>query len=125
MNETATYVSLEDVVQFTIGRTLADEAVDGQHVVVDIVIARIAHEYDLHVLDIVVQAVDVMTCDDDFTHTWSVDMQWSVQCDECSRDVEIGETTKFSQPLCRTHLDEAYEQDLADQHNDDVALGLA
>ena len=122
MNEIATYVSVEDVVQHTIGRTLADEAVDGQRVVVDIDITRIAHDYDLHVSDIVVQAVDVMHFDD---FTWSVDLVWSVQCDECSRDVEIGENTKFSQPLCRTHLDEAYEQDLADQHNDDVALGLA
>ena len=120
MNETATYVSLEDVVQFTIGRTLADEAVDGQAVIVDIAIARIAHEYDLHVLDIVVQAVDVMYTN----YTWSVDLIWSVQCDECTHDAVIGETSKFSQPLCRTHLDEAYEQDLADQHNDDVALGL-
>ena len=122
MNEIATYVSLEDVVQYTIGRTLADEDVDRQHVVVDIAIARIANDYDLHVLDIVVQAVDVIPSGD---YTWGVDIIWSVQCDECTHDAVIGETSKFSQPLCRTHLDEAYEQDLADQHNDDVALGLA
>ena len=121
MNETASYVNLEDVVQWVITRTLADEDVDRQHVVVDIAIARIAHDYDLHVLDIVVQAVDVMYTN----YTWSVDLIWSVQCDECTHDAVIGETSKFSQPLCRTHLDEAYEQDLADQHNDDVALGLA
>ena len=122
MNETATYVSLEDVVQHAIGRTLADEAVDSQHVVVDIALARIAHDYDLHVSDIVVQAVDVLSFDD---FTWSVDVQWSVQCEECSHDAVIGETTKFTAPMCRVHLDEAYAQDLADQHNDDIALGLA
>ena len=122
MNEIATYVSVEDVVQHTIGRTLADEAVDGQRVVADIAIARIAHDYDLQVSDIVVQAVDVMHFDD---FTWSVDLVWSVQCEECSRDAVIGVPTKFSEPMCQTHRDEAYEQDLADQHNDDVALGLA
>ena len=122
MNETATYVSLEDVVQHAIGRTLADEPVDREHVLMEIVIGRIAHGYDLHASDIVVQAADIIPSGD---FTWSVDVQWSVQCDECSHDAVIGETTKFTAPMCRVHLDEAYEQDLADQHNDDVALGLA
>jgi len=122
MNETATYVSLEDVVQHAIGRTLADEPVDGEHVIMEIVLARMAHGYDIHASDIIVQAADIMTFDD---FTWSVDVMWSVQCEECSHDAVIGETTKFTAPMCRVHLDEAYAQDLADQHNDDIALGLA
>ena len=121
MHETATYVTLEDVVQHAISHTLADEPVD-RTPVLGIALERIAHEYDLHVSDIVVQAADIIPSGD---FTWGVDLIWSVQCEECSRDAVIGVPTKFSQPMCQTHRDEAYEQDLADQHNDDIALGLA
>ena len=121
MNNTATYVTLEDVVQYAIGRTLADEGIDRGHVISDIAISRIAHDYDLHVSDIVVQAVDVMSSGN---YTWGVDIQWSVQWVECSHDAVLGETTKFTSPMCHVHLDEAYAQELADQANDDIALGL-
>jgi len=122
MNETTSYVTLEDVVQHAIGHTLADEPVDRGNVVVNIVVERIAHGYDLHVSDIVVQAADVMPTGD---YTWGVDIMWSVQCVECDHLAVIGETTKFTAPMCRVHLDEAYAQELADQANDDIALGLA
>ena len=121
MHETATYVTVQDVVQYAISRTLADEPVDQRNVITDIVLGRIAHGHDLHVSDIVVQAADVMPFDD---FSWSVDMQWSVQCVECSHDAVLGETTKFTSPMCHVHLDEAYAQELADQANDDIALGL-
>ena len=101
---------------------MANEPVDAGNVVVDMAISRIAHGYDLRVTDIIVHAADIMPTDD---FTWGIDLAWSVQCQECDYDAVIGETTKFTAPMCRVHLDEAYEQDLADQHNDDVALGLA
>lgn len=120
MNETSSYVTVEDVVAYAIGRTLADEPVVRSNVVVRIVLERIAHGHDLHVDDIIVEMADVMPTGD---YTWGVDIMWSVLCVECQNQAVLGET-KFSDPMCRVHLDEAYEQELADQTNDDIALGL-
>ena len=123
MNETATYVSIEEVMRYASLKALANEARQhDQMAIIDIVCGRIAHGYDIHPEDIEVASVDISMAE---PYLWGVDLVWWVPCDECEMEAVIGETTKFTAPMCRVHLDEAYEQDLADQHNDDVALGLA
>lgn len=123
MNETTTYVDMDDAARYAIKRTLADEPVarGNRALVVEMAVDRIASGYDIHASDIEVLDADIMTHD---IYMVSVDMVWWVPCHECEYEAILGETTKFTAPMCRTHLDEAYAQERADLENDDIKSGI-
>jgi hypothetical protein len=123
MNETTTYVSIEEVLQYATLHALADrERQHGSVALTEIVVERIAHQYDLKVEDIEVTAVDRMV--QPKGTSWGMDVIWWVPCNECELEVDVNDLTAFSPPMCAFHTAEALEQEQADLENDDIASGM-
>ena len=120
--DTTTYVTVEEVMQYASLKALADEERQpDQAAIIDIVVGRIAHGYDLHVEDIEVASVDIMS---ENRFMWGVDLVWWVPCHECDTSIDPSDMGKFSTPLCRAHYDEALAQEHADLENDDIRAGI-
>ena len=119
-------IALQDIISHSVNMALADEKVSqGGLILRDIAVRRVAHEHDLRPSEVEIQTWDQQHVlsprpghePDD---VWDVEMSWLVWCALC------GDQVAFSNPgtLCRTCHDDAYEQELADQENDDRAIGM-
>lgn len=118
------YVSLNDVRSHSISRTLADEPVRyGGAILIDIAIARVAHDIDRNPRDFEVQAHDFQVQPDGVS--WDVSVSWWIGCDFCEYTaVDVGLALEFTGDLCPVHYEEALAQEHADLHNDDIKSGI-
>ena len=126
--DTTMVITLDDVREYIIGMTLADEEVpQGGLVLRAIACKRVAHLWDVKPNDIELQSWDEMHVlipvkGKEPTQAWEVDFLCCVWCDEC-HGVAVHQTN-FDANLCIRHFNEAWEQEVADLHNDDRAIGL-
>ena len=120
-------VSIVDLTMMVISRTLADEPVPitNQGLFVEWATFREAHNNDLKPSDLEIESVDIMAKSPDGFY-FSIEMTWWVSCNWCELVAQhLWSNIEDGNFNCREHGEEALAQDLADQHNDDVALGLA
>lgn len=119
-------ITLDDIISHSVSMTLADEKVShGGLILRDMAVRRVAHEYDLRPNEVEIQTWDQqhvlsprpMKEPED---VWDIEMDWLVWCSAC------GEQVAWSnhETMCRTCERDAYEQELADQENDDRAIGM-
>ena len=123
MNETSTYIDIEEVMRYASLKALADtERQHGKVALSAIVVERIAHGYDIKPEDIEVAVVDIMVMPDGVS--WGIDLVWWVPCDECGDEVHQDEIMGSYPTLCETHFREARAQEHADLENDDIKSGV-
>ena len=113
-------VDINDVRSHSIIRTLADEPVRyGGAILVDMAIAKVAHEMDRNPRDFEVSHHDYDHTD---SLSWWVEVGWWIGCNYC--EYPAVDQRHFDDDVCAVHYDEAGRQAQADNENDDIALGL-
>jgi hypothetical protein len=113
-------IDINDVRSYSISKTLADEEVRyGGAILIDMVIAKVAHEMDRNPRDFEVSHHN-------FGHTdslsWWVSVEWWIECNHC--EYPAVEQGTFDDDLCNVHYHEAGSQAQADLENDDIKAGV-
>jgi hypothetical protein len=114
-------VTVDDIVGYSVGSTLKDEPAargETRMILGGIFVQRMAHEYDLLPIEVVIEWLDWLWTGGGFT----VEAGWYAPCDQCGMPAIRQE--RFSVLLCEMHYHESMEQHHADLENDDRAIGL-
>ena len=119
-------ITLDDIISHSVSMTLADEKVShGGLILRDMAVRRVAHEHDVQPRDIEILSFDSMHVLSpremkEPAEVWDIEMDWVVWCFACSQMAAFDNPNR----MCHTCERDAYEQELADQENDDRAIGL-